>query len=293
MNVGVNLPSDSPEVPGELLLEWARCADAGPFSTLGVTDRLLWHTYEPLVTLGAAAAVTRRIELMTTIAIAPIRSPALLAKAAATLDCLSGGRFVLGLGIGPREDDYRAADADWRDRGQRFAALLAGLRSFWEEHSAIGPCPVRPGGPEIAIGGGSDQAFARMARHADGYVHGGGPPRAFARAAERARAAWRDAGRPGRPRLRGQAYFALGGREAVEIGARRLRDYYAFLGPFAEKIAEGLITTPQGILQMARGYEEAGCDELLFFPAVADLAELDRLVDALGTLRQDTARANA
>ena len=83
-------------------------------------------------------------------------------------------------------------------------------------------------------------AFARMARYADGYAHNGGPPRAFARAAASARAAWNDLGRPGRPLLWGQGYFALGDEDR---GAAYLRDYYAFTGPFAEQIAAGNLTS--------------------------------------------------
>jgi len=293
MRVGVNLPSDSAGIDAPLLLDWARRADDGPFSTLGVTDRLVWDTWEPFATLAAAAAVTRRIALMTTIAIAPLRQPAMLAKAAATLDALCGGRFVLGLGIGPREDDYQAAGLEWRSRGRRFAETLAALRAAWEEGSTIGPKPARRGGPELVVGGLSDRAFARMARYADGYIHGGGPARAFARAADKARAAWRDAGRPGSPTLRGQAYFALGGDDAAEAGARHVRRYYAFLGPYAERIADELVTTPQAAAQNVRGYEEAGCDELLFFPAVARMEQLDRLRDALGALRLEAAETRA
>ncbi|MGH2405701.1 MAG: LLM class flavin-dependent oxidoreductase, partial [bacterium] len=127
----------------------------------------------------------------------------------------------------------------------------------------------------------NDEAFARAARYADGYVHAGGPPRAFARAADRARAAWIDAGRPGRPLLWGQGYFALGD-DAAEAGARYLRDYYAFTGPFADRIAEALLTTPQSIVQFVRGYQDAGCNELVLFPTVPDLVQLDRLTDVIG-----------
>jgi hypothetical protein len=68
----------------------------------------------------------------------------------------------------------------------------------------------------------------------------------------------------------------------VDAGAGYLRDYYAFTGPFAERIAAGQLTTPQAIVQFVRGYEEAGCDELLLFPTVADLAQLERLADVIG-----------
>ena len=133
----------------------------------------------------------------------------------------------------------------------------------------------------MLVGGLSDRGFARMARYADGYVHGGGPPRAFARVADKARAAWFDAGRPGRPQLWAQGYFALGNEHIEAAGTHYLRDYYAFTGPFAERIAAGLLTSPQAIAQFIRGYEEAGCDELVLFPTVPDLDQLEQLADIL------------
>ena len=121
--------------------------------------------------------------------------------------------------------------------------------------------------------------MARMARYADGYIHGGGPPHAFARAAALARAAWADACRPGRPGLWGQAYFAFGGAEA-RLGRRYLRDYYSFTGPFAERVADGLISDRRQLLELVAGYREAGCDHLCLLPAVASLEQLDRLSEA-------------
>jgi hypothetical protein len=114
-------------------------------------------------------------------------------------------------------------------------------------------------------------------------VHGGGPPRTFARAADKARAAWSDAGRPGQPQLWAQGYFALG-EAAAEAGACYLRDYYAFTGPFADRIAAGLLTTPQAIAQFLRGYAEAGCDEIVLLPTVADLEQLHQLATILSGL---------
>lgn len=280
MRVGVGLPSTVPGADGRLVVEWARRADGGPFSSLAVLDRLLYDSYEPMTSLAAAAAVTRRVRLATNIIIGPLRNTALLAKEAASVDALSGGRLVLGLALGARKDDYEVAGVDYRSRVRRFAEQLAELRSYWE-NEAFGPAAARPGGPEILVGGSSDPAFARVARYADGYVHGGGPPRLFARAAERARAAWTDAGRPGRPLLWGQAYYALGDEDITEAGTRYLMDYYAFTGPFAEKIAAGLLATPQAVVQFIRGYAEAGCDELVLFPTVPDPTQLDRLAEVV------------
>ena len=274
MNVGVGLPNTTPGTDGALVLEWARRADGGPFSSVAVLDRVAYDSLEPFTTLAAAAAVTARVRLATMIAIAPLRSTALLAKQAASVHALSGGRLTLGLAIGARIEDYEAAGIEHRGRGRRFSEQLAYLRGGVDE-DRVGPSRD---GIELLVGGASGPAYARMARYADGYAHGGGPPRAFASAATRAEAAWRDLGRPGRPRLWGQGYFALGD---VERGNAYLRDYYAFTGPFAERIVAANLTSARAIRDFVRGYEEAGCDELVLLPTVGDVAELDRLAEAV------------
>ncbi len=280
MQVGVGLPSTIPGTQGQLIIEWACRADEGPFSSLGVLDRLVYDSYDPLITLGTVAGVTHRVKLATTIIIGPLHNNSLLAKTAASLDALSGGRLVLGLAVGARKEDYDASGVDFRERGKRLSEQLTSLRSTWEDNH-IGPKTTRQGGPNLLVGGLSDQSYARMVRYTDGYVHGGGPPRAFARAAEKAYAAWSDTGRPGKPQIWAQGYFALGDESVLTAGYRYLRDYYAFTGPFAERIAAGLLTSPQSVAQFIRGYRDAGCDELVLFPTVPDIAQLDRLAEIL------------
>jgi alkanesulfonate monooxygenase SsuD/methylene tetrahydromethanopterin reductase-like flavin-dependent oxidoreductase (luciferase family) len=277
MRIGVGLPSTIPGAPASLTLDWARRADAGPFSTLATLDRLAYDSLDSLSALAAVAAITTRVRIATNILISPLYAPAALAKAASSLDALSGGRFTLGIAVGARKEDYDAAGVNYASRGRRLVEQLDSLRDLWEEERH-GPRTANAMGPQLLLGGTSDQAFARVARYADGYAHGGGPPRAIARAAAKACAAWEDLGRLGAPLLWGQAYFALG-EEHAEAGRAYLRDYYAFTGPYAERIAAGLLTTPQAIMQFARGYEDAGCDELILYPAVADLAQLDRLAE--------------
>lgn len=277
MRIGIGLPTTIRGADGALLLDWARRADAGPFSSLGVLDRVVYQAYEPLTALAAAAGVTTRVKLVSMVVIGPIRNTTLLAQQAASLDAISGGRLVVGLGIGARHEDYRACGVDPATRGPDLSTQLLRLRELWEGDE-IGPRPSRSGGPEMLVGGASGPALLRMARYADGYVHAGGPPRSFEGAAARARAAWVDAGRPGDPQLWGQAYFAL--RDA-EKGAGYLRDYYAFTGAFAEKVAAANLTSPAALRDHLRGYEDAGCDELVLFPTVSDPAELDRLADII------------
>jgi alkanesulfonate monooxygenase SsuD/methylene tetrahydromethanopterin reductase-like flavin-dependent oxidoreductase (luciferase family) len=253
-----------PGTPPSLLLEWAREADQGPFSTLGTHDRLAWDGFDCLTALGAAAAVTSRIGLASLVLIAPLRPAAVIAKQAGAIDALSGGRLTLGVGIGPRRDDYERAGARFGTRGRVLDEQLPELRER---------CP------RLLVGGGGDAALARMARWSDGYVHGGGPARAFKSAADRALAAWYDFGRTGSPRLVGTAYYALGGR--TDEGREFLRRYYAFVGPFAERIAAGLLTSRAELLELAAGYAEAGCDELVIFPTVGDPRQLLLLAEAL------------
>jgi alkanesulfonate monooxygenase SsuD/methylene tetrahydromethanopterin reductase-like flavin-dependent oxidoreductase (luciferase family) len=276
MNIGVGLPTTTPGATRDVLLEWARRSDSGPFSSLAVLDRVAYDSVEPFAALAGAAAVTDRIRLATMIAIGPLRPTGLLAKQAASVHVLSGGRLTLGLAVGAREDDYEAAGVERRGRGRRLSEQLAYLRAGVDE-DRVGPARD---GIELLVGGGSGQAYARMARYADGYAHGGGPPRAFAGAAARANAAWRDLERPGRPRLWGQGYFALG---EVERGNAYLRDYYAFTGPFAERIVAENLTSARAVKDFVRGYEEAGCDELVLFPTVADVGELERLAEVVAS----------
>src|SRR5260221_24301 len=92
--------------------------------------------------------------------------------------------------------------------------------------------------------------------------------------------------RAGRPGLRGgggPGCFGVGDGATGARGQAYMRDYYAFAGPFAEKIVAGLLTTPQALAQFVRGYAEAGCDELVLLPAVAELAQVERLADLVGS----------
>ena len=273
LNVGIGLPNAVPGTTASGLVEWARKADAGPFSSVGVVDRIVYECHDPLTTLAAAAEATERIGLVTMVVIGPLRDNAELAAEAAAIDEASGGRLTLGLAVGARTEDYTAKGISPQGRGDRLTEQLLDLRLSWEEAGVSGP--------RLLVGGGNDASFLRMARYADGYVHGGGPPRTFVRATDSARTAWSELARIGEPQFWAQGYFALGDAATVERGRSYMRDYYAFTGPFAEKIAEGMLATPQAVAQFVRGYAEAGCDELVLFPAVADLAQIDLLAGAL------------
>src|SRR5215211_688160 len=179
MDIGMGLPATIPWTNSPLILEWAKRADSRPFSSLGILDRLVYPNYEPLITLAAAAAVTERVRLMTTVLIAPLRRAGVLAKQSATIAALSGGRLTLGLGVGAREDDFQFAPASFHDRGRRFEEQLELMRRVWsgqpesDEVGPVGPPPARSGGPELLIGGYTPVSIRRVGRWGDGFISGG------------------------------------------------------------------------------------------------------------------------
>jgi alkanesulfonate monooxygenase SsuD/methylene tetrahydromethanopterin reductase-like flavin-dependent oxidoreductase (luciferase family) len=283
MQIGIGLPANIPGVPGKHLIEWAKKADAGPFSSLGLIDRLVYDNYDPLIALAAAAGASQRIRLMTTILLAPLHSAALLAKQVASLDAISGGRFTLGVGVGAREDDFQAASAHFHNRGKILDEQLATMKRIWsgqpfsEEAGAIGPAPAQAGGPEVLIGGYAPASFERLGRWGDGYITGGGGSQRANQGFRAAEEAWKVAGRAGTPRLVGCMYYALG-PDAQTRGGGYIRHYY---GRWGEMIAQSLPITPEAIKGAIQAYMDIGTDELMLWPCTPDLDQIDQVADLL------------
>jgi alkanesulfonate monooxygenase SsuD/methylene tetrahydromethanopterin reductase-like flavin-dependent oxidoreductase (luciferase family) len=286
MDIGIGLPNTVPGTEGRRLVDWAKDAEEAGFSTLGTIGRIVYPNYEELISLAAAAAVTSRIRLTTSVLLAPLyANTALFAKQAASLDRLSGGRLVLGLGLGGRDDDYSASALPTTGKGRRLDQQLTEMKRIWSGEKygfagAIGPEPVRPGGPELILGGAAEASFRRVALLGDGWIMGGGTPEMFAQAAAAVDQAWAEAGRPGKPRKLSLAYFALG-PEARGHADSYLLDYYGFLGDIARQIAAGAAVSAE----MARGYaaafESAGCDELIFVPTTDSPDQVTLLAGAV------------
>ncbi|MFJ3188498.1 LLM class flavin-dependent oxidoreductase [Streptomyces halstedii] len=281
MNVGIGLPIGDPNT----LLTWARRADAGPFSTLGLLDRLVYDNPEPLVALAVLAGATSRIRVQTEVLLAPLRDTALLAKQAATVDRMTGGRLVLGLGIGGRQDDHRAAGTDLRTRGRRLDEQMAVMRRLWSGEpyddgvGPIGPAPARPTGPEVLFGGFRPAALERVARWGDGFL-AAAPPSWADGLFETVRAYWRQYGRDGEPRLVAQVNVALGPQHVIDEARAALHAYYAFTG-MADRMVAGLLTTPTGIRDTITAFAGLGADEVMLYCYGLDPTQVDRLADAL------------
>jgi alkanesulfonate monooxygenase SsuD/methylene tetrahydromethanopterin reductase-like flavin-dependent oxidoreductase (luciferase family) len=284
MKIGIGLPTTHRNANGKLILDWARQADTGPFSSLGLIDRLVYHNFESLITLGAVAGVTQRIRLMTTILITPLRQTGILAKQSASLDALSGGRLTLGLGIGGREDDFLAAPAPFRNRGKHFEKQLNQMTHIWsgqplnDNIGPIGPAPAQSGGPEILLGAYSPTAIQRIGRWGNGFITGGAGPEMALQTYTLAVRAWNQAGRSGKPRLVACSYYGLGPQSSEHI-RDYINDYYAFMGPQAQQIVEGIPGTPEAIRVMIKAFTDIGADELILWPCIADIDQIHRLTD--------------
>ena len=280
MKVGLGLPISDPAS----LLDWARLADAGPFSTVGLLDRLVYDNPEPLVTLAAIAGATSRIRVQTEVLLAPLRQPALLAKQAATLDRISGGRLVLGLGVGDarRQEDHVASGTDVRTRGRRLDEQMAIMRRIWsgqpygEGVGQIGPMPARSGGPELLFGGFQPAALERGARWGDGFLLAGAPAWADTLFGA-ARQAWRSVGRSGEPRIVAQVNVALGPHDVVDDARSAITDYYAFTGD--RYAVDGLLTTPDQIRSALTQFEDLGADEVMLYCWARDPGQVGRIAD--------------
>jgi alkanesulfonate monooxygenase SsuD/methylene tetrahydromethanopterin reductase-like flavin-dependent oxidoreductase (luciferase family) len=287
MELGIGLPNTVPGTTGDQLTEWARAAEDAGFSSLGTIDRIVFPNYEPVVALSAAAAVTDRIRLVTDVMLGPLRqNPAMIAKQFLSLDALAGGgRAVLGIGVGGREDDYTVSGLDMSGRGEWLDAALAKIRDIWngdgELESKVGPRP-NGSGPSLMVGGYIQKAFDRAAKFGDGWTQGGSGPSQFGADLSNLEDAWKKAGRDGQPRTLALGYFSMGPNAQAEVESY-VNDYYAWLGDDA---VQGIIASApkdaDSVKEFMKAYEEWKCDELILFPCSSDPAQVGLLAEAAG-----------
>lgn len=283
MDIGIGIPNSVQGADGPQLLDWAKRAEDAGFSTLASIGAVSYPNYEELTVFAAAAAITHRIRLMTNVLIAPARSTAELAKQAATVDQISGGRLTLGFGVGWRPADFTLTGRDFNQRGELFDQQLRDLRIAWAGEALqsgtrpVSPPPVQNPIP-VLIGGTNAAAVRRVVEHAAGWTAGGMPPEAVGEFAQRVREAWAEAGREGAPRIVALAYFGLGDTE--QESRRNMLHYYEPMGEqVATMIADGVLRSPEAVRAALQGYQEAGVDELVLDPSVADPAQVDLLAE--------------
>jgi probable F420-dependent oxidoreductase len=182
-------------VSGPTLLDWAGQAERLGYETFWYRDHVLWHSpvLDPFTTLGAVAARTSRIRLAPGVLLLPLRPPALVAKAVSTLDVLSSGRAMLGVGVGgefPKE--FEVVGVSPAERGRRADEALEAIRRLWTtspasfkgefyrfDDAVMEPRPVQRPHPPIWVGGRSDAALRRAARFGDAWLAYFVSPRRF------------------------------------------------------------------------------------------------------------------
>jgi alkanesulfonate monooxygenase SsuD/methylene tetrahydromethanopterin reductase-like flavin-dependent oxidoreductase (luciferase family) len=267
------------------MLEWITRAERGPFSSVVVTDRVVSSALEPLSVLALAAGATRRIRLMTSIVLGPTRETTLLARQAATIDVLSGGRLTLGIGIGVRENDYLATGFDFHRRGRRVEEQLPTLRRLWsgeelsDEVGAIGPRPCGTDGPELLIGGYVPAIARRIAKWGDGYMApGGGEPESLLAMWRRIESAWQETGRGGKPRWVGASYYALGPK-AQDHAKRYINANYGYNPDLAARRLATLPASRTAVEEATKRQADMGVDEFILRPCADDLDQLDQLAE--------------
>jgi alkanesulfonate monooxygenase SsuD/methylene tetrahydromethanopterin reductase-like flavin-dependent oxidoreductase (luciferase family) len=288
VELGMTLPTMVGGLGRDDLLRWSRRIDAGPFATLAAGERVTFPNLELLVSLSAAAAVTERVRIAATLVVLPMHATAWLAKQAATLDVLSSGRLVLGVGVGGRAEDYRAVGAPFERRHARMDEQVAELRRIWAGEppfpgaDAVGPAPLQAGGPPLWIGAASEPALRRGATWAAGvagFSLGPDPTEVGAgfRLAERL---GREAGRASPPRRVTSFWYALG-PDAEE----RLRVYAVrYLAVFGERPARALAARcgaagAAALRERLAALRDVGADEVLLVPTSREIDELECTLD--------------
>jgi alkanesulfonate monooxygenase SsuD/methylene tetrahydromethanopterin reductase-like flavin-dependent oxidoreductase (luciferase family) len=293
----MTMPVMEPDLDAEVLRDWAQAIDDGPFSSLCWGERMAFDNPETLTLMGALAAWTDRVRLVTTVMVPQLHNPVMLAKALATGDMLCGGRLTVGLGIGGRVEDYRAVGADPATQTMRgMAESVAVMKRVWagekitESVLPVGPAPVQPGGPALLVGTIGPKTLRSAAAWADGLA-GTTLDLDVAKQNELfdvARHAWAEAGRA-KPHLATSFWFALGSvDEARRQVHRHLRRYMNWIPvEYIDAMAPttGFAGTEDDLVAVLREFEAVGADEIQLIPTSSDLEQVQRAADLVGTMK--------
>ncbi|EID10882.1 flavin-dependent oxidoreductase [Mycobacterium xenopi RIVM700367] len=287
----MTMPVMEPDLDATVLRDWAHAIDQGPFSSLCWGERIAFDNPETLTLLGSLAAWTHRVRLVTTVIVPQLHDPVMLAKSLATGDMLCGGRLTVGLGVGGRQEDYRAVDADLTTQTMRhLAERVAVMKRVWAGENVtgstrpVGPAPVQPGGPPLLVGTMGPKTIRSAAAWADGLA-GTTLDLDVVKQNELfdvARAAWDMTGKP-KPHLATSFWFAIGPHEDARAQVHRhLRRYMNWIP--AEVVdamapATGFAGGEDELLAVLRKFEAIGADEIQLIPTSFDLNQLRRAAD--------------
>lgn len=289
MKLGIYLPTMMPSgLTGKAVADWARLADRAGFHVLATLDRPNYDSWDGLVSLAGMATITERIRLSTMTIQLPVRNEVLVAKQAAVIDQLSGGRFELGVSLGSRRDDYDALDAAWEGRVGRFREQITRIREIWSEarrstdaDGVLGPAPIQEPGPPIWMGGYVPAAVERAVELGDGYTFGGDRfPPDIAEDVARIRRLAQERGKE-RFVISSMLYVAIGDEATArdEMWRQLGRYYRENLG--GEPEGWGVFGPVEKLQESVRGFADAGIDVLLIAPQIQELRQLEVIAEAI------------
>jgi alkanesulfonate monooxygenase SsuD/methylene tetrahydromethanopterin reductase-like flavin-dependent oxidoreductase (luciferase family) len=289
----MTMPVMEPHLDAPVLKAWARLIDDGPFSSLCWGERIAFDNPECLTLLGALAAWTDRVRLVTTVVVPQLHDPVMLAKQLATGDMLSGGRLTVGLGVGGRHEDYHAVGADPATQTMRaMAESVAVMKRIWlgekvtESVVPVGPPPVQRPGPQLLVGTMGPKTVRSAAVWADGLagttldLDVGKQNELF----DVARDAWAQANKP-KPLLATSFWFAIGEGDGPRAQVHRhLRRYMNWIpAEYVDAMAPttGWAGTGDELLAVLRGFEAIGADEVHLIPTSADIEQVRMVADVV------------
>lgn len=275
------------------ILARARQLDASGLHSLWVGDHIAFHipVVESLSLLSFVAAATERIELATGVLLLPLRHPTLTAKITATLDMLSGGRLLLGVGVGGEfPPEFAAVGAPIEERGPRTDEAIEIIRRHWTEQKVehhgrfhdfgpvkIEPKPVRPGGPPIIVGGRKAASMRRAGRLGDGYISHMCDVETYQKNLRTIAGHAREAGRAGRPfhtaallfTVLDDSYEAAHERAAKLLGMIYNTDFREASKRYC------LLGKPEDCLEQLQKFARAGCRHFV----ISALSDPDEIIE--------------
>ena len=287
------MPVMEPDLDASVLRRWAQAIDSGPFSSLCWGERIAFGNPEALTLLGALAAWTQRVPLITTVVVPQLHDPVLLTKSLATGDMLCGGRLTVGVGVGGRHEDYLAVGADPSTQTMReMAQRVEIMKRVWEGEKItesvvpVGPPTVHQGGPRLLVGTIGPKTLRSAAPWAYGLagitldLDVAKQDELF----EVGRTAWAQAGKP-TPHLATSFWFALG--DPADSRAqihRHLRHYMNWIpGEFVDAMAPhtGFAGTEDELADVLGQFAAIGTSEIHLIPTSTDLDQLRRVADVV------------
>ena len=287
------MPVMEPDLNATILRDWAQAIDEGPFSSLCWGERIAFGNPDALTLLGALAAWTHRVPLITTVVVPQLHDPVLLAKALATADMLCNGRLTVGVGVGGRHEDYLAVGADPATQTMReMAHRVETMKRVWAGEKLtdsvlpVGPRPVQDGGPRMLVGTIGPKTLRSAASWADGLA-GITLDLDVAKQNELfevGRTAWAQAGKPA-PHLATSFWFAFGEPEAARAQIHRhLRHYMNWIPvDFVDAMAPGTgwAGTADQLAEVLGAFAAVGTDEIHLIPTSSDLGQLRQAAEVI------------